>query len=127
MISFTHFLRSRDGGDKIINLNLFSYIFIFSELFETNACSHLSDQDLEGALKALEGQDQLDPREVAIVKYTPSAENPHADYADEVYYPPIDSETQAIRDIILPQNAVDCKMNILLFNINAMSINSFIL
>lgn len=78
--------------------------------FETNACSHLADQDLEGALKALEGQDQLDPREVAIVKYTPSVANPHADFADEVYYPPVESEREAIRDVIMPQNAIDSKL-----------------
>lgn len=89
---------------------------LFSVPYETNACSHLADQDLEGALKALEGQDQLDPREVAIIKYTPSAENPHSDYADEVYYPPIDSEVERIRNIIMPQNAVDCKRVTDIFN-----------
>lgn len=65
------------------------------------------DQDLEGALTALEGKDQLDPEEVAIVKFTPSAGNPHAEYADEIYYPPINAEKSSARDVILPSNAVD--------------------
>ncbi|XP_031352331.1 uncharacterized protein LOC116177484, partial [Photinus pyralis] len=75
--------------------------------FDPITCSHLVDQDLEGALKALEGEDTIDPDKVAIVKFTPSAENPHAQYADEVYYPPIPDERAAARDIILPPNAVD--------------------
>ncbi|XP_050310499.1 receptor-type tyrosine-protein phosphatase-like N [Anthonomus grandis grandis] len=56
--------------------------------FDLDACSDLSDNDLEGALRALEGQEQLDPQQVAIIKYTPSVDNPHASFADEVYYPP---------------------------------------
>lgn len=81
---------------------------LFASLpFEVNACYHLVDQDLEGALKALEGEEQVDPREMAIVKYTPSAENPNAQYADEVYYPPVPDEKAAIRDVILSPNAVD--------------------
>ncbi|KAK5645165.1 hypothetical protein RI129_006465 [Pyrocoelia pectoralis] len=72
--------------------------------FDPLTCSHLVDQDLEGALKALESEDTIiEPDKVAIVKFTPSAEDPHAQYADEVYYPPIPSQ----RDIILPPNAVD--------------------
>lgn len=55
----------------------------------------------------------MDPREVAIVKFTPSDSNPHADFADEVYYPPIEesrtNELNAIRETILPSNAVDSK------------------
>lgn len=77
--------------------------------FDNNACSHLVDQDLEGALKALEGQTQLEPEETAIVKFTPSEGNPHADFADEVYYPPVEDPRKAIRDIVLPPNAVDSK------------------
>ena len=70
------------------------------------------DQDLEGALKALEGQDPLDPREMAIVKYTPSIEDPPADFADEVYYPPVDdTPQQTIREKILAPNAVDRKFD----------------
>lgn len=100
--------------------------------FEPDSCSHLSDNDLEGALKALEGQVPLDPREVAIIRYlkqliykfyaeinlifryTPSAENPHADFADEVYYPPVeDLEEKAreeLREKILGSDGTDGKI-----------------
>lgn len=81
--------------------------------FEENACTHLVDQDLEGALKALEGEDQLNPQEVAIVKYTPSVDDPHAAYADEVYYPPVQDSREAAREIIMPKNAIDSMFNFL--------------
>lgn len=72
-------------------------------------------------MKALEGEEQVDPREMAIVKFTPSAENPNAQYADEVYYPPVTDEKAALRDVILPANAVDskcfCHHNLFLKNI----------
>lgn len=78
--------------------------------FEPDSCSHLSDNDLEGALKALEGQVPLDPQEVAIIKYTPSVDDPHAAYADEVYYPPVRNRHQEeLRDKILPSNVIDRK------------------
>lgn len=83
--------------------------------FEPDACSHLVDNDLEGALKALEGQVQLDPQEVAIIKYTPSVDDPHAAYADEVYYPPVNNKArESIREKILAPNAIDreCRLNI---------------
>lgn len=77
-------------------------------MFEGNSCSHLSDNDLEGALKALEGQVEIDPREIAIIRYTPSVEDPHAKYADEVFYPPLRNPAQEqIREKILPPNAID--------------------
>lgn len=77
--------------------------------FEPDSCSHLSDNDLEGALRALEGQVQLDPQEVAIIKYTPSIDNPHADFADEVYYPPVDNRQQEElrRKILGPGEGID--------------------
>lgn len=76
--------------------------------FEPNSCSHLVDQDLEGALKVLEGQVPLEPQEVAIIKYTPSVDNPHADFADEVYYPPVDDRSQKmLREKIMPSNAIN--------------------
>ncbi|XP_044755325.1 receptor-type tyrosine-protein phosphatase N2 isoform X2 [Coccinella septempunctata] len=77
--------------------------------FEEDVCSHLSDQDLEGALKAMDLQDPMDPREVAIIKYTPSVEKSHGKYADEVYYPPdVDlSGREALRNKILGSNPVD--------------------
>lgn len=83
---------------------------IFSMIFEPDACSHLVDNDLEGALKALEGQVQLDPQEVAIIKYTPSVDDPHAAYADEVYYPPVTNKAhETLREKILAPNAIDRK------------------
>lgn len=89
--------------------------FHFSLTFDDNACSHLVDQDLEGALKALESEGDLDPREVAIVKFTPSDTDPNADFADEVYYPPIEEtrahELNALRETILPSNAIEGKWN----------------
>lgn len=81
------------------------YAFKHDMTFEPDACSHLSDNDLEGALKALEGQVELDPQEVAIIKYTPSAEDPHAAYADEIYYPSLSKEE--LREKILAPNAID--------------------
>lgn len=78
--------------------------------FEPNSCSHLSDNDLEGALRALEGQVEIDPREIAIIRYTPSVEDPHAKYADEVFYPPIRNPMQEeLREKILAPNAIDRK------------------
>ncbi|KAF7287318.1 hypothetical protein GWI33_001683 [Rhynchophorus ferrugineus] len=80
--------------------------------YELDSCSHLSDNDLEGALRALEGQVQLDPQEVAIIKYTPSVDNPHADFADEVYYPPVDNKQQEEirRNILGVGEAIDLDM-----------------
>lgn len=80
--------------------------------FEPDACTHLVDQDLEGALKALEGQAPLEPQQVAIIKYTPSVDNPQSDFADEVYFPPEDErERQELRERILGQGAIDSKVN----------------
>lgn len=77
-------------------------------MFDPNSCSHLSDNDLEGALKALEGQVDIDPREIAIIRYTPSVGDPHAKYADEVFYPPIKNQAQEeLRERILEPNAID--------------------
>ncbi|CAG9817322.1 unnamed protein product [Phaedon cochleariae] len=76
--------------------------------FEPDSCFHLSDNDLEGALRAIEGQVDLDPQEVAIIKYTPSVDDPHASYADEVYFPPLRNRPQEeVRERILPSNAID--------------------
>ncbi|CAG9760558.1 unnamed protein product [Ceutorhynchus assimilis] len=78
--------------------------------FDPDSCSHLSDNDLEGALRALEGQEELDPQEVAIIKYTPSVENPHANFADEIYYPPVDNSRQQEdlrRKILGPGQGID--------------------
>lgn len=57
--------------------------------FDISSCNGDVDQDLEGALRAIEGEELVDPRDLAIVRFTPSATDPHSDYADEVYFPPI--------------------------------------
>lgn len=78
--------------------------------FDLDSCIEFSDNDLEGALRALEGQEELNPQEVAIIKYTPSVDNPNADFADEVYYPPIDTARQQEelrRKILGPGKAIE--------------------
>nr|CAD7262759.1 unnamed protein product [Timema shepardi] len=55
-----------------------------------SVCDTLIDQDLEVALKVIEEDGQeVDPDSVAYVKFTPSVGNPHAEFADEVYFPPL--------------------------------------
>ncbi|PNF34880.1 Receptor-type tyrosine-protein phosphatase N2 [Cryptotermes secundus] len=56
--------------------------------YDRGICDHLIDQDLEAALKAIEGDEQLEPYNLAYVSFTPSASNPHTEFADEVYFPP---------------------------------------
>lgn len=36
----------------------------------------------------LDRQEHIDPRDLAIVRFNPSAANPHTDFADELYFPP---------------------------------------
>lgn len=57
--------------------------------FDNSVCVHLIDQDLEGALKSLETEDTIDPESMAYVKFTPSSNDPHAVFADEVYFPQV--------------------------------------
>nr|CAH7719813.1 unnamed protein product [Callosobruchus chinensis] len=64
------------------------YAFKNDLTFDPNECAHLTDNDLEGALRALEGQVPINPQEIAIIKYTPSEADPHGPFADEVFYPP---------------------------------------
>ncbi|XP_063237994.1 receptor-type tyrosine-protein phosphatase N2 [Bacillus rossius redtenbacheri] len=73
---------------------------------DTDLCEPLIDQDLEAAVKAIKGdeEEQLDPSSVAIVKFTPSDSDPHAVYADEVYFPP-DSDEEAARRSELNERA----------------------
>lgn len=35
---------------------------------------------------------EIEPENVAIVKFTPSLGDPHPDFADEVYFPPLTPE-----------------------------------
>lgn len=45
------------------------------------------------------------PQNVAYVKFTPSASNPHADFADEVYIPPVTLDS----DFVPKLKNLDCK------------------
>ncbi|XP_048518833.1 receptor-type tyrosine-protein phosphatase N2 isoform X2 [Dendroctonus ponderosae] len=78
--------------------------------FDPITCFKDSDNDLEGALRALESFDQPDPRELAIIRYTPSSANGDPQFADEIYYPPTseDRELEELRRRILgPDEGVD--------------------
>nr|XP_022917943.1 receptor-type tyrosine-protein phosphatase N2 isoform X2 [Onthophagus taurus] len=75
--------------------------------FEPDLCYKLVDQDLEGALRALEGEDEPDPDQIAIVRFSPSKNDPFGRYADEVYYPPVSNEQMETRKEILPDNIED--------------------
>ncbi|CAH1973634.1 unnamed protein product [Acanthoscelides obtectus] len=79
--------------------------------FDPNTCAHLTDNDLEGALRALEGQVSINPQEIAVIKYTPSEADPHGPFADEVFYPPAgaleERERMENRRKILSPNAIE--------------------
>lgn len=106
-----------------MSICLFLFFFQICSLcstpFEDDVCSHLADQDLEGALKAMDVQDPIDPREVAIIKYTPSVDKAHGSYADEVYYPPsVDTSSRdSLRNKILGSNPVDSELILLIVGI----------
>ncbi|KAK7861725.1 hypothetical protein R5R35_008698 [Gryllus longicercus] len=75
--------------------------------FERALCDPLADQDLEAALKAIEGdeQEQLDQRNLARVAFTPSASDPHPEFADEVYFPPLGDEDLDVNVVEVEQGA----------------------
>lgn len=50
--------------------------------WDQSVCGEVQDQDLKGALKAFE--DDVDPKNVAYIKFHPSSNN----YAEERYRPP---------------------------------------
>lgn len=66
--------------------------------YDEDVCSGVTDQDLNAALKALEGNEvqNPDPARVAHVKFTPSILDPRSDYADEVYSPIRDRDAEEI-------------------------------
>lgn len=41
-------------------------------------------------------QTDVDPKTIAQVKFTPSFADPHAEYADEVYYPGIGNDGEVL-------------------------------
>ncbi|XP_021948185.1 uncharacterized protein LOC110845934 isoform X2 [Folsomia candida] len=67
--------------------NLLDTIRYGVELDES-VCLVVQDQDLEGALRAF--NKDVDPWNLAFIKFSPSAKNPHSDFADETYRPPKD-------------------------------------
>lgn len=74
--------------------------------FDVDKCSRLSDEDLLAALKALEGNvEELDPRHLAHVKFTPSILDPHAEYADEIYVP-LSEREEAIENVVFPSDVI---------------------
>ena len=54
---------------------------------------------------------QFDPYSLAYVKFTPSASNPHPEFADEVYFPP-QSEEELDKDLVLPPGTVEGKQTL---------------
>jgi hypothetical protein len=62
---------------------------------DESVCLPVQDQDLEGALKAF--QEDVDPWNLAFIKYKPSAKNYNSNFADETYRPP--------NEMSYPQNA----------------------
>jgi hypothetical protein len=65
---------------------------------DESVCSDVQDQDLEGALKAF--QEDIDPLNLAFIKYNPSAKNPHSDFADESYRPPKDDSYSSNGELV---------------------------
>uniref|UniRef100_A0A1B6DJL1 Receptor-type tyrosine-protein phosphatase N2 n=1 Tax=Clastoptera arizonana TaxID=38151 RepID=A0A1B6DJL1_9HEMI len=71
--------------------------------YKPSVCENLKDQNLDAALKAIETDPnlQLDPHDMAYVKFTPSAVNPNTDFADEVYFPTV-NENGEIEPVKIP-------------------------
>lgn len=43
---------------------------------------------------------QVDPQSTAYVRYTPSENNPHAEFADEIYFPTVLEQIEPSRDVV---------------------------
>lgn len=63
---------------RVLHFNRFSW--------DQSVCSEVQDQDLKGALKAFE--DDVDPKNLAYIKFHPSSSDHHSDFAEESYRPP---------------------------------------
>ncbi|KAL0268125.1 UNVERIFIED_CONTAM: hypothetical protein PYX00_010191 [Menopon gallinae] len=70
----------------------------YEKEFDEGMCGDLVDEDLNGAVQAFEGDENtdVDPQTIAQVKFTPSFADPHAEYADEVYYPGIGNDGEVL-------------------------------
>ncbi|XP_039297087.1 uncharacterized protein LOC111044754 [Nilaparvata lugens] len=62
-------------------------------VYDRSVCNHLI-KNQDPAIEAIQNEVEMDmdPRNMAYVKFTPSRVNPHADFADEVYMPPLTPE-----------------------------------
>jgi hypothetical protein len=63
----------------------------------TNECEPLADLGLQVTPRHPQQEDTkaagMDVKDVAFVRFVPSSKNPHPDFADELYFPPIDEES----------------------------------
>ena len=63
----------------------------------TNECEPLADLGLQVTPRHPQQEDikaaGMDVKDVAFVRFVPSSKNPHPDFADELYFPPIDEES----------------------------------
>lgn len=73
--------------------------FILRLEWDQPACMDVQDQDLQGALKLFE--EDIDPRNLAYVKYHPSSRNPHSAFADESYKPPRDPSSHLKQGLVI--------------------------
>ncbi|GAB6020354.1 hypothetical protein CHUAL_003064 [Chamberlinius hualienensis] len=55
--------------------------------FDRTKCEENQDEDLERALQFLEAKDDIDPKDVALIKFEPSLIDPDSEYGDELYIP----------------------------------------
>jgi len=63
-------------------------------------CEPLADLGLQVTPRHPQQEDSkaagIDVKDVAYVRFVPSAKNPHPDFADELYFPPIDEESHQL-------------------------------
>jgi hypothetical protein len=78
-------------------------IWCFREELEeepSRECEPLADLNLQVTPKNPQDDSNsmagLDVNDVAYVRFVPSAKNPHPDYADELYFPPLDENTRQL-------------------------------
>jgi hypothetical protein len=83
----------------------------------TNECEPLSDLGLQVTPRHPQQEDTkaagMDVKDVAFVRFVPSSKNPHPDFADELYFPPIDEESPqqppAASDFAISNGALQLK------------------
>lgn len=60
--------------------------------FDRDKCESKQDDNLEIALKYLEAEHELDPKDTAIIKFQPSLFDPKTEYGDEMFFPSADTQ-----------------------------------